>query len=59
MGTAVDADGAVAGSTNVHVVDASVFPDLPRPGPYLPTLMLAERWPARLARPMSRAVGPS
>ena len=48
MGDVVDDDGLVAGLTNVHVVDASVFPDLPRAGPYLPTLVLAERLAARL-----------
>ena len=48
MGTAVDDDGLVAGTENVHVVDASVFPDLPTTNTYLPTLMLAERLAARL-----------
>ena len=38
----------VAGTENVHVVDASVFPDLPTTNTYLPTLMLAERLAARL-----------
>lgn len=50
MGTAVDDDGLVAGLANVHVVDASVFPDVPQSGPYLPTLLLAERLAARLAQ---------
>ena len=49
MGECVDDDGRVAGLTNVHVVDASVFPDVPWSGPYLPTLVLAERMAARLA----------
>jgi choline dehydrogenase-like flavoprotein len=48
MGSTVDADGLVAGFANVHVVDASVFPDVPWSGTYLPTLVLAERLAARL-----------
>jgi choline dehydrogenase-like flavoprotein len=48
MGSAVDDDGLVCGLANVHVVDASVFPDLPPSGTYLPTLVLAERLAARL-----------
>ena len=48
MGDVVDDDGLVDGFTNVHVVDASVFPDVPRANTYLPTLMLAERLAARL-----------
>ncbi len=39
----VDPAGTVIGYPNLHVVDASVFPDVPSAGPYLPTLMLAER----------------
>jgi choline dehydrogenase-like flavoprotein len=50
MGVVVDDDGLVDGLANVHVVDASAFPDIPRTNPYLPTLMLAERLAARLAR---------
>jgi choline dehydrogenase-like flavoprotein len=49
MGDCVDDDGRVVGLVNVHVVDASVFPDVPWSGPYLPTLVLAERLAARLA----------
>ena len=45
MGTVVDEDGLVVGADNIHVVDASVFPDLPTTNTYLPTLMLAERLP--------------
>ena len=41
-------DGLVDGFANVHAVDASVFPDVPRANTYLPTLMLAERLAARL-----------
>jgi choline dehydrogenase/5-(hydroxymethyl)furfural/furfural oxidase len=48
MGVVVDDDGRVDGLTNVHVVDAAAFPDLPRTNTYLPTLMLAERLAARL-----------
>jgi len=48
MGVVVDDAGLVIGLDNVHVVDASVFPDVPRSGPYLPTLVLAERLAARL-----------
>ncbi len=48
MGDVVDDDGLVDGFTNVHAVDASVFPDLPRANTYVPTLMLAERLAARL-----------
>ena len=48
MGSAVDDDGLVRGLANVHVVDASVFPDVPPSGTYLPTLVLAERLAARL-----------
>jgi choline dehydrogenase-like flavoprotein len=50
MGTVVDIDGRVVGLANVHVVDASVFPDVPRAGTYLPTLVLAERLAERLIR---------
>jgi choline dehydrogenase-like flavoprotein len=48
MGVVVDDDGLVEGLANVHVVDASVFPDVPRAGTYLPTVVLAERLAARL-----------
>ncbi len=48
MGDVVDEDGLVVGADNIHVVDASVFPDLPTTNTYLPTLMLAERLAARL-----------
>ena len=41
-------DGLVDGFANVHAVDASVFPDLPRANTYVPTLLLAERLAARL-----------
>ena len=48
MGDVVDDDGLVDGFANVHAVDASVFPDVPRANTYVPTLMLAERLAARL-----------
>ena len=48
MGVVVDDDGLVAGTQNVHAVDASVFPDIPATNTYLPTLMLAERLADRL-----------
>jgi len=54
MGEVVDDDGLVVGFVNVHAVDASVFPDVPRANTYLPTLMLAERLAARLVdRPVA------
>jgi choline dehydrogenase-like flavoprotein len=49
MGVVVDDDGLVDGFANVHVVDASAFPDIPRANTYLPTLLLAEHLAARLA----------
>ena len=48
IGVVADEDGRVDGFTNVHVVDASAFPDVPRANTYLPTLLLAERLAARL-----------
>ena len=36
------------GCSNLFVVDASVFPEIPAAPTYLPTLMLAERLAARL-----------
>ncbi len=47
-GVVVDDGGAVVGYDGLHVVDASVFPEIPATNPYLPTLMLAERLAARL-----------
>jgi choline dehydrogenase-like flavoprotein len=49
MGLVVDDAAAVVGYDGLHVVDASVFPEIPSTNPYLPTLMLAERLAARLA----------
>ena len=49
MGTArddsavVDVNGAVMGYSGLSVIDASVFPDLPRANPNLTTVMVAER----------------
>ncbi len=48
MGIVVDDDGAVRDHRHLHVVDASVFPDIPAAGTYVPTLLLAERLAARL-----------
>lgn len=48
MGAVVDDDGRVEGFSNLFVVDASVFPDIPHSGTYLPTLVLAEHLAARL-----------
>jgi choline dehydrogenase/5-(hydroxymethyl)furfural/furfural oxidase len=39
----VDAVGAVIGYDGLRVVDASIFPDLPRANTNLPTVMVAER----------------
>jgi choline dehydrogenase-like flavoprotein len=49
MGRVVDDRGAVIGYRCLHVIDASVFPDIPTTNPYLPTLMLAERLVSHLA----------
>ena len=43
MGTVVDDRGAVRGYDGLYVGDASVFPEIPASGTYLPTLLLAER----------------
>ena len=48
MGDVVDDDGRVHGTSNLFIVDASVFPAIPAAPTYLPTLMLAERLAARL-----------
>jgi choline dehydrogenase/5-(hydroxymethyl)furfural/furfural oxidase len=44
----VDATGAVIGYDGLRVVDASIFPDLPRANTNLPTVMVAERIAQRL-----------
>ena len=49
MGVVVDDPARSFGYRGLHVVDASVFPDIPTTNPYLPTLMLAERLASRLA----------
>jgi|GEM_PF-245991 len=41
-------DGAVHGLERLHVIDASVMPDLPRANTALPTMMIAERFCDRL-----------
>jgi choline dehydrogenase-like flavoprotein len=43
MGVVVDERGAVAGYEGLYVCDASVFPEIPSAGTYLPTVLLAER----------------
>ena len=43
MGTVVDGTGAVRGYERLFVCDASVFPDVPASGTYVPTVLLAER----------------
>jgi choline dehydrogenase-like flavoprotein len=49
MGVVADATGLVQGLANVHVVDASAFPDIPTTNTYVPTLLLAEHLAAHLA----------
>jgi choline dehydrogenase len=44
----VDAGGAVRGVAALHVVDASIFPEIPSTPTNLTTLMLAERIAAEL-----------
>ena len=43
MGVVVDRRGAVVGYEGLYVCDASVFPEIPASGTYLPTVLLAER----------------
>jgi choline dehydrogenase/5-(hydroxymethyl)furfural/furfural oxidase len=52
----VDPDGAVIGCEGLSVVDASIFPDLPRANTYLPTLMVAERMMTRWQDSQRRSV---
>jgi len=44
----VDLDGALIGRSGVHVVDASVLPDVPAANTHWPTAMVAERLTARM-----------
>jgi choline dehydrogenase/5-(hydroxymethyl)furfural/furfural oxidase len=44
----VDLDGALLGRSGVHVIDASVMPDVPAANTHWPTAMVAERLTARL-----------
>lgn len=44
----VDLDGALIGRSAVHVIDASVMPDVPAANTHWPTAMVAERLTARL-----------
>ncbi|MBQ0851115.1 GMC family oxidoreductase [Streptomyces sp. BH-SS-21] len=41
--TVVDHQGRVVGVTGLRIADASVFPDIPRATPALPTVVVAER----------------
>ena len=43
MGTVVDHRGAVIGYDGLLIADASVFPQIPASGTYLPVVLLAER----------------
>jgi choline dehydrogenase-like flavoprotein len=45
----VDPICAVIGWSNISVIDASIFPDLPTANPYLPTVAIAKLAAARLA----------
>jgi 5-(hydroxymethyl)furfural/furfural oxidase len=42
-GSVVDSSGAVIGTRNLFVADASIMPRITRTNTNLPTLMLAER----------------
>lgn len=44
----VDVNGALIGRSGVHVIDASVMPDVPAANTHWPTAMVAERLTARL-----------
>ena len=39
----VDAEGRVHGTQQLRVVDASIMPEIPRAGTFLPTVMIAEK----------------
>ena len=43
----VDPDCSVIGYQGLHVVDASVMPDIPRANTHLTTVAIAERFSAR------------
>ena len=49
MGAVVDEAGRVLGTEGLHVADASVFPSLPRCGPYYSVLAVAEALAAVVA----------
>jgi 5-(hydroxymethyl)furfural/furfural oxidase len=54
----VDAECAVIGYDQLHVVDASVMPDIPRANTHLTTVAIAERFAGRVAgRAAGRAAG--
>jgi 5-(hydroxymethyl)furfural/furfural oxidase len=50
-GAVCDPGGRVHGYENLRVVDASLFPDLPRANTHLPVLMVAEHLAASWDRP--------
>ena len=54
IGSVVDPEGGILGIERVHVVDASIFPDVPSANTNLPTLMAAERCVTALARMADR-----
>lgn len=47
-GAVVDADGRVRGVPGLHVVDPSIWPDIPSVATAFPTMMLAEGIAARM-----------
>jgi 5-(hydroxymethyl)furfural/furfural oxidase len=47
--SAVDPTCSVIGWSNISVIDASIFPDLPAANPYLPTVAIAKLAATRLA----------
>ncbi len=46
----LDSECRVIGVTGLRVIDASVFPEVPRGNTQIPTLMVAERMASRLRR---------
>ncbi|MFC0435083.1 GMC family oxidoreductase [Kutzneria buriramensis] len=49
LGDVVDGDAKVQGVENLHVIDASILPTIPRSNTQLPTLAVAEMLAGRLA----------
>jgi 5-(hydroxymethyl)furfural/furfural oxidase len=54
MGVVVDGEARVKGVENLRVVDASIMPTIPRGNTNIPTLMLAERCAAHIAKSVDR-----